>query len=73
MSLSKNVKESLKEAESSIRNALYWASKNERPFVCKHIADILHALDTLEHTENLMDKLENRKSGDSGMFGSFFG
>jgi hypothetical protein len=72
MSLSKNVKESLKEAESSIRNALYWASKNEKPFVCKQIADILHATEVIEHTENLLDKLENRKSGDSGMFGSFF-
>jgi hypothetical protein len=29
-------------------------------------------MDTLEKTENLMDKLENRKSGDSGMFGQFF-
>ena len=71
--LSPKVKESLKEAESSIRNALYWASKNEKPFVCKQIADILHAIEIIEHTENMMDKLENRKSGDSGMFGSMFG
>ena len=71
--LSPKVKESLKEAESSIRNALYWASKNEKPFVCKQIADILHAIEIIEHTENMMDKLENRKSGDSGMFGNMFG
>ena len=71
--LSPKVKESLKEAESSIRNALYWASKNEKPFVCKQIADILHAIEIIEQTENMMDKLENRKSGDSGMFGSMFG
>jgi dihydroxyacetone kinase-like predicted kinase len=72
MSLSKNVKESLKEAEGNIRNAIFWASKNEKTFVCKHLADILHALDTLEKTENMLDKLENRKFGDSGSFGSFF-
>ena len=71
--LSPKVKESLKEAESSIRNALYWASKNEKPFTCKQIAEILHATEVIEHTENMMDKLENRKSGDSGMFGSMFG
>ena len=70
--LSPKVKEELLEAQSHLRAALKNASVNEKSFVCKHIADILHALDTLEHTENLLDKLENRKSGDSGMFGSFF-
>ena len=71
--LSPKVKESLKEAESSIRNALYWASKNEKPFTCKQITEILHATEVIEHPENLLDKLENRKSGDSGMFGNMFG
>jgi len=70
--LSPKVKEELLESQSHLRAALKNASVNEKSFVCKHIADILHALDTLEHTENLLDKLENRKSGDSGMFGSFF-
>jgi hypothetical protein len=71
--LSPKVKEELLEAQSHLRAALKNASVNEKSFVCKHIADILHALDTLEHTENLLDKLENRKSGDSGMFGNMFG
>jgi len=71
--LSPKVKEELLEAQSHLRAALRDAAVNEKPFVCKHIAEIIHALDTLEHTENLMDKLENRKPGDSGMFGSFFG
>jgi hypothetical protein len=70
--LSPKVKEELLETQSHLRAALRDAAVNERPFTCKHIADILHALDTLEHAENMMDKLENRKSGDSGMFGSFF-
>ena len=71
--LSPKVKEELLEAQSHLRAALKNASVNEKPFVCKYIADILHSLDTLEHTENLLDKLENRKPGDSGMFGSMFG
>jgi hypothetical protein len=71
--LSPKVKEELLESQSHLRAALRDAAVNERPFTCKHIADILHALDTLEHTENMMDKLENRKFGDSGMFGNMFG
>ena len=70
--ISPKVKEELLEAQSHLRAALKNASVNEKPFVCKHIADILHSLDTLEHTEEILDKLENRKPGDSGMFGSFF-
>jgi hypothetical protein len=70
--LSPKVKEELLEAQSHLRAALKNASVNEKSFVCKHLADILHSLDTLEKTENMMDMLENRKSGDSGMFGHFF-
>jgi hypothetical protein len=70
--LSPKVKEELLEAQSHLRAALKNASVNEKSFVCKHLADILHSLDTLEKTENMLDMLENRKSGDSGMFGQFF-
>jgi len=70
--ISPKVKEELLESQSHLRAALRDAAVNERPFTCKHIADILHSLDTLEHTEEILDKLENRKPGDSGMFGSFF-
>jgi hypothetical protein len=70
--LSQKVKEELLEAQSHLRNALKAAAVNEKPFVCKQIADILQATETIEKTENLMDKLETRKFGDSGMFGQFF-
>jgi hypothetical protein len=72
MSLSKNLQENLKDAEGNIRNALYWASKNEKPTTIFQLSKILFDLDQIEKTEDLMDKLENRKSGDSGMFGNFF-
>ena len=71
--LSPKVKEELLESQSHLRAALRDAAVNEKPFVCKQIADILHATEVIEHTENMMDKLENRKPGDSGMFGSMFG
>jgi hypothetical protein len=70
--LSPKVKEELLEAQSHLRAALRDSAVNEKPYVCKHIADILHAVESIEKTESLMDKLENRKFGDSGMFGQFF-
>jgi len=70
--LSPKVKEELLEAQSHLRAALKNAAVNEKPFVCKHIANMIMQIDTLEKTENMMDMLENRKSGDSGMFGQFF-
>lgn len=73
MALSSNVSESILEAKSHLRTALRNAAVNEKVYVSKQIADILFALENLEKTEMIMDKLENRKPGDSGMFGAFFG
>jgi hypothetical protein len=70
--LSQKVKEELLEAQSHLRAALKNAAVNEKTFICKQIADILQATETIEKTENLMDKLETRNPGDSGMFGQFF-
>jgi hypothetical protein len=70
--LSQKVKDELLEAQSHLRAALRDAAVNEKTYVTKCIADILHSLDNLEKTESLMDKLEGRKFGDSGMFGQFF-
>jgi hypothetical protein len=70
--LSSKVKEELLEAQSHLRAALKVAAVNEKPYVCKQIADILQATESVEKTENLMDKLESRKFGNSGMFGEFF-
>jgi hypothetical protein len=72
MALSSKVKEELLEAQSHLRAALRDSAVNEKPYICKAIADILQATETIEKTENLMDKLESRKFGDSGMFGQFF-
>jgi PBP1b-binding outer membrane lipoprotein LpoB len=72
MALSNSVEESLKEAEQSLRNALAFAARQERSMVCSVIADMIQKIDTVIQTDTILDKLENRKSGDSGMFGSFF-
>ena len=73
MALSESVETSLKEAEASLRNALAYAARQERPMVCSVVADMISRIDTLMHTDAILDKLENRKPGDSGFFGTIFG
>lgn len=76
MALSLSVEESLKEAEASLRNALSYAARQEKPFVSREISSMICAIDTLIKTDQLFDKLEQRikgEGGDKGMFGSFFG
>jgi hypothetical protein len=72
MALSKSVETSLKEAEASLRNALAYAARQERPMVCATIADLISRIESVMTTDSLLDKLEDRKFGDSGFFGPFF-
>jgi len=70
--LSPKVKEELLETQSHLRSALRDSAVNEKTYICKQIASLLHAVESIEKTENMMDKLESRSSGDTGMFGNFF-
>lgn len=75
MALSSSVEESLKEAESSLRNALAYAARQEKPFVASVISDMICRIDSLIKTDQLIDKMENRMRGkgdDKGFFGTFF-
>lgn len=72
MALSKSVENSLREAESSLRNALSYAARQEKPFVGKNIANIIFQIDSLISADALIDKLESRKPGDSGFFDTAF-
>jgi len=75
MALSESVEESLKEAEQSLRNALAYAARQERPMVCSVIADIISRIESLQTTDSLLDKLESRMNGDDdnkrGRWGPF--
>ncbi len=73
MALSQSVEESLKEAKQSLRNALAYAARQERPMVCSVIADLISRIESLQTTDSILDKLENRRLGDSGFFGTIFG
>lgn len=72
MALSESVETSLREAESNLRNALAYAARQERPIVCAVIAELITKIDTTITMDSVMDKLETRQMGDSGMFGNFF-
>lgn len=72
MALSETVERNLKEAEASLRNALAFAARTERPMVCSVIADLIHRIESVMSTDSLLDKLESRRPGSSGDFGSFF-
>jgi len=72
MALSQSVESSLKEAEQSLRNALAFAARQERPMVCSTIAEMIQKIDAVIMTDSVLDKLESREPGDSGMFGNFF-
>ena len=54
MTLSKQVQDSLDEAQASLRNALAFSARNEEPYVSKHIADIMHSIENIKHVTNLM-------------------
>lgn len=73
MALSQTVLDSLDEAESSLRNALAYAARQERPAVCNMIAELMTGIDKLKTVDDVLDKLENRKPGDQGFFGISFG
>jgi len=71
MALSQSVEESLKEAEQSLRNALAFAARQERPMVCSTIADMICKIELVPLADEILDKHENRKPGDSGMSDSW--
>ena len=72
MALSEQVELSLRDAQEDLRNALAFAARNEKPFVSKHIGDLLFGIDNIIDAAHVVEELENRKSGDSGTFGPFF-
>ena len=58
MALGKQVEESLAEATGSLRNALSYAARAERPIVCKQIANLISEIDSIGSFDGILDKLE---------------
>ena len=62
MALSKSVEESLTEAEASLRNALAYAARQERPIICNSISELLCKISTIRSYDDMIDTLEQLKS-----------
>jgi len=54
MTLSKQVQDSLDEAQANLRNALAFAARNEEPYMSKHIADIMFSIENLKNVSNVL-------------------
>ena len=62
MALSDKTQEYLNEAGSMLRNALYWAAKNERPHTIQGIAELLTAVDKISTMDDVLDSLDTMKT-----------
>ena len=54
MTLSKQVEESLNEAQGCLRNALAFAARSEEPYISKHIADVMFQIENLKNVSNVL-------------------
>ena len=55
MTLSTPVEDSLREAQSNLRNALAYAARTESPYTTKHIADMLSKIEAIMDAEELIN------------------
>jgi hypothetical protein len=61
MTLSNSVEYSLREAQDALRNALAFSARSEKPFVSKHIADMLSNIENLCDISEILDKVEEAR------------
>ena len=57
MTLTNAVEYSLREAQESLRNALAFSARNEKPYISKHIADMLANIDNIIDTADVIEHL----------------
>jgi hypothetical protein len=58
MALGNQVQESLKEAEASLRNALAFAARQERPIVCTQISKLISEIECIGSFDTILDEFE---------------
>jgi hypothetical protein len=58
MALSQQVENSLRESQECLRNALAFSARNEKPYISKHIADMLMTIDSLIDMQTMIDTIE---------------
>ena len=57
MALSKQVEESLREAQSDLRNALAFAARTEKAYINKHIADMLSNIEAVIDIDKFVEEV----------------
>ena len=64
MALSENVKDSLEEAKSHLRNALAFSARAEHPLVLEGISRLILDIEKLQNLTSFQDQLEKLKNED---------
>jgi len=59
MTLSRPVEESLRASQEHLRDALAFAARGEKPYVAKHIADILAGIDNIIDSQDIIERMED--------------
>ena len=57
MALSEQTSESLKKAETHLRDALAFAARVEKPYIVRELGSILSHLDNIQATDNFFDRM----------------
>ena len=57
MSLTKPVEQALLDAQDDLRSALAFSARAEKPYVSKHIADMLANIDNIIDTADVIEHL----------------
>ena len=57
MALTKQVEQSLIDAQDALRSALAFSARAEKPYVSKHIADMLLRIDALMDVSDIFEKI----------------
>jgi hypothetical protein len=60
MALSSQVKGSLDESVSHLREALAFAARTEHPIIVSAISELICRIDTLDQMNDIMQKLKNK-------------
>jgi|TARA_B100000287_G_scaffold4974_1_gene4838 hypothetical protein len=57
VTLTKQVEQALLDSQEDLRNALAFAARTEKPYVSKHIADMLLRIDSLIEVSDIFEKI----------------
>ena len=64
MALSEQVETALNEAQDKLREALAFAARSEKPYLSKHISDMMMKIDCLNEVSTLIDAVEEYQEKD---------